>query len=145
MTTARLVVLLAALIVCISVVDDSIYYDSSSSKITHDDDHDQHDQSRHYGHYNHSAYGETLIDYSYISDHHHHHHHQPVETETTSTSSSSSCRPEESYDYIVTGGAGFIGSNLIKRLLSANPASRIRVVDNLWRGSLKNLKYSNYR
>ncbi len=39
---------------------------------------------------------------------------------------------------IVTGGAGFIGSTLVKRL--AQKGVRVRVIDNLWRGSLDNLK-----
>jgi GDP-D-mannose 3',5'-epimerase len=39
---------------------------------------------------------------------------------------------------LVTGGAGFIGSNLVKRL--AAEGARVSVVDNLWRGTLDNLK-----
>ena len=39
---------------------------------------------------------------------------------------------------IVTGGAGFIGSILVKRLV--HEGNRVRVIDNLWRGSLDNLK-----
>ncbi len=38
---------------------------------------------------------------------------------------------------LVTGGAGFIGSALVKRLVSEG--AQPRVIDNLWRGSLKNL------
>lgn len=42
------------------------------------------------------------------------------------------------YDIIVTGGAGFIGSNLVKKLTGLG--HKVRVIDNLWRGSLDNLK-----
>jgi len=42
---------------------------------------------------------------------------------------------------IITGGAGFIGSTLVKRL--AQNGTRVRVIDNLWRGSLDNLKLSD--
>lgn len=42
---------------------------------------------------------------------------------------------------IVTGGAGFIGSNLVKRLVSEGAI--VRVIDNLWRGSLDNLRLSD--
>jgi len=38
---------------------------------------------------------------------------------------------------IVTGGAGFIGSNLVKRLVLQG--ARVTVIDNLWRGCLSNL------
>ncbi len=40
---------------------------------------------------------------------------------------------------LVTGGAGFIGSNLVESLLKDNRVSRVRVLDNLATGSLKNL------
>ncbi len=39
---------------------------------------------------------------------------------------------------LVTGGAGFIGSSLVKRLV--NDGADVEVIDNLWRGSLKNLQ-----
>ncbi len=39
--------------------------------------------------------------------------------------------------YIVTGGAGFIGSHLVERLLEEN--HRVQVIDNLKSGNLKNL------
>jgi len=39
---------------------------------------------------------------------------------------------------LVTGGAGFIGSTLVKRLLEEGAI--VKVVDNLWRGSLENLR-----
>lgn len=38
---------------------------------------------------------------------------------------------------LVTGGAGFIGSSLVKKLVSIG--SEVEVIDNLWRGSLSNL------
>ncbi|MFA5393585.1 MAG: NAD-dependent epimerase/dehydratase family protein [Candidatus Ratteibacteria bacterium] len=38
---------------------------------------------------------------------------------------------------LVTGGAGFIGSSLVKRLVIEG--ANVRVIDNLWRGSLDNL------
>ena len=40
---------------------------------------------------------------------------------------------------LVTGGAGFVGSHLLERLRHEYPGGRIRIVDNLWRGSLSNL------
>ncbi len=42
------------------------------------------------------------------------------------------------FNYLVTGGAGFIGSNLTERLVSEG--HKVIVVDNLSTGSLKNLK-----
>ena len=42
---------------------------------------------------------------------------------------------------LVTGGAGFIGSTLVKRLVDSG--AQVSVVDNLWRGSLENLKSAN--
>jgi UDP-glucose 4-epimerase len=44
---------------------------------------------------------------------------------------------EYSLRYIVTGGAGFIGSHLVERLLEEN--HEVQVVDNLRSGNLKNL------
>ncbi len=41
---------------------------------------------------------------------------------------------------LVTGGAGFIGSNLVAALLSDERVSRVRVMDNLATGSEQNLK-----
>ena len=38
---------------------------------------------------------------------------------------------------LVTGGAGMIGSNLVKRLVSQGDA--VYVIDNLWRGKLEYL------
>lgn len=38
---------------------------------------------------------------------------------------------------LVTGGAGFIGGNLVKRLVTEG--ANVSVVDNLWRGNLSNL------
>lgn len=40
---------------------------------------------------------------------------------------------------LVTGGAGFIGSNLVEKLLQDNRVTRVRVFDNLATGSLKNV------
>ncbi len=40
---------------------------------------------------------------------------------------------------LVTGGAGFIGSHLVDRLIAERPA-RLVVVDNLWLGKLANLQ-----
>lgn len=45
----------------------------------------------------------------------------------------------ENNSFLVTGGAGFIGSNLVKRLLDNN-ATLVRVLDNLSNGHLKNIK-----
>jgi len=42
--------------------------------------------------------------------------------------------------FLVTGGAGFIGSNLIRGLIQSFPSSEIRVIDNLITGKLENLK-----
>lgn len=41
---------------------------------------------------------------------------------------------------LVTGGAGFIGSNLVEKLLSDERVSRVRVFDNLATGSLENIE-----
>lgn len=43
------------------------------------------------------------------------------------------------YAFLVTGGAGFIGSNLVEYLVE-NGAGQIRILDNLSTGSLENLK-----
>lgn len=40
---------------------------------------------------------------------------------------------------LVTGGAGFIGSNLVEKLLSNNKVELVRVLDNLATGSLQNI------
>ena len=40
---------------------------------------------------------------------------------------------------LVTGGAGFIGSNLVEELLKDKTISLVRVLDNLATGSLKNI------
>ena len=40
---------------------------------------------------------------------------------------------------LVTGGAGFIGSNLVEKLLVDERVSFVRVLDNLITGSLKNI------
>src|ERR1700749_4322404 len=41
--------------------------------------------------------------------------------------------------YIVTGGAGFIGSNLVAALVKQDPASDVHVIDDLRSGSFTNL------
>lgn len=41
---------------------------------------------------------------------------------------------------LVTGGAGFIGSNLVEQLLADQRVSFVRVLDNLATGSLKNME-----
>lgn len=41
---------------------------------------------------------------------------------------------------IVTGGAGFIGSHLVDRLIAENPDRKLRVIDNLSVGSPRNLE-----
>lgn len=44
---------------------------------------------------------------------------------------------------LVTGGAGFIGSNLAEHLVSIPEVEKVRVLDNLSTGSLKNLESLN--
>ena len=39
--------------------------------------------------------------------------------------------------YVVTGGAGFIGSHLVKHLLSEG--HDVTIIDNMYRGRLSNL------
>lgn len=41
---------------------------------------------------------------------------------------------------LVTGGAGFIGSNLVEKLLADESVSLVRVLDNLSTGSINNIK-----
>ncbi|GAB4451693.1 MAG: Vi polysaccharide biosynthesis UDP-N-acetylglucosaminuronic acid C-4 epimerase TviC [Bacteroidia bacterium] len=47
-----------------------------------------------------------------------------------------------SFTYLVTGGAGFIGSHLVEAL-SSIPTAKVIVVDNLSTGSLNNIKHLN--
>ena len=51
------------------------------------------------------------------------------------------------YSYLITGGAGFIGSNIVEYLLKNN-AGHVRVLDNLSNGYYCNIenfiKYSNF-
>jgi nucleoside-diphosphate-sugar epimerase len=42
---------------------------------------------------------------------------------------------------LVAGGAGFIGSHLVDRLLERDDLSSIDVVDNLWTGSIQNIAH----
>ena len=44
---------------------------------------------------------------------------------------------------VITGGAGFIGSNLIKKLLSQG-AENICVIDDLSTGKIENIKSVSY-
>lgn len=44
---------------------------------------------------------------------------------------------------VVTGGAGFIGSNLVKALINDERISSVRVIDNLSNGSLQNISEFN--
>src|SRR5215831_3749540 len=48
---------------------------------------------------------------------------------------------------LVTGGAGFIGSNLVESLLDNNNVEQVRVLDNLATGSINNIEdfYSDPR
>jgi UDP-N-acetylglucosamine 4-epimerase len=51
------------------------------------------------------------------------------------------------FNFLVTGGAGFIGSNIVEYLLN-HGANKVRVLDNLSTGSIENIKrfdnYSNF-
>ena len=44
--------------------------------------------------------------------------------------------------FVVTGGAGFIGSHLAERLLRDHPRARVRILDNFSSGSLDNLPFA---
>ncbi len=48
--------------------------------------------------------------------------------------------PKVGMNILVTGGAGFIGSNLVSYLLNLQEVEKVRVLDNLATGSLKNLE-----
>jgi UDP-N-acetylglucosamine/UDP-N-acetylgalactosamine 4-epimerase len=41
---------------------------------------------------------------------------------------------------LVTGGAGFIGANIVRKLLELGDVNRVRVLDNLATGNLKNIE-----
>jgi nucleoside-diphosphate-sugar epimerase len=45
--------------------------------------------------------------------------------------------------FIVTGGAGFIGSHIVERLLADYPTARVRVLDDFSTGSMKNLPFTD--
>jgi len=44
--------------------------------------------------------------------------------------------------FVVTGGAGFIGSHLVERLLRDHPDARLRVLDDFSTGHLQNLEFA---
>jgi UDP-glucose 4-epimerase len=44
--------------------------------------------------------------------------------------------------FVVTGGAGFIGSHVVERLLADHPAARVRVFDDFSAGSMDNLPFA---
>lgn len=46
---------------------------------------------------------------------------------------------EKEMNWFITGGCGFIGTNLISRLLNESPKPKIRVLDNLTSGTRKDL------
>ena len=49
--------------------------------------------------------------------------------------------PYEYWDYIVTGGAGFIGHHMISFILFQEPDSKILVIDNLSRGNIHHIEH----
>jgi hypothetical protein len=49
-------------------------------------------------------------------------------------------RKKKEMKILVTGGAGFIGCNLVQRLLATEGVTAVRVLDNLATGSVKNIE-----
>ena len=47
--------------------------------------------------------------------------------------------PRRSMRILITGGAGFIGSNLVEKLLEDKRVTVVRVLDNLATGSMNNI------